>query len=275
MLVMKRPRIGFKIYLCPMQLEYKNININYTVSGKGSTVVFLHGFLETLEMWHNLEQEISQNHHAICIDLLGHGKTDCLGYVHTMEDMADAVFAVLNHLKIEHAYVIGHSMGGYVALAMAEKAPQLFEGLCLMNSTFEADDKERKTLRNRAIKMAHTNYESLVRMSFANLFAPTSRAHFKIEYDQALQLAMQTPVQGYIAAQEGMKLRPNRLEVFKNLKGKKLIISGKKDSLINSEKIAKQIENTVIEFKELSEGHMSHIENKSELSYIIERFIEK
>ncbi|BAO75410.1 alpha/beta fold hydrolase [Winogradskyella sp. PG-2] len=258
-----------------MQLEYKNININYTISGKGSTIILLHGFLETLDMWKNLVTELSQNHQVICIDLLGHGKTDCIGYIHTMEDMADAVLVVLEHLKIKKAKCIGHSMGGYVSLALAEKQPQLFEGLCLMNSTFEADDNERKDQRSRAIKMAHTNYENLVRMSFANLFAPESKIRFKKEFEAALKIALQIPLQGYIAAQEGMKLRPNRFEIFKNLKGKKLIITGEKDSLISSEKIAIQIKNSMIIHKELSEGHMSYIENISELTYILKHFIEK
>lgn len=258
-----------------MIIDYKNITINYTISGKGSSVVLLHGFLETITMWNNLTAEISDTHQVISIDLLGHGETDCLGYVHTMVDMADAAFAVLEHLKVEHAHVIGHSMGGYVALAMAEKQPQLFNGLCLMNSTFEADDKQRKTLRTRANKMAQTNYESLVRMSFANLFASESRVNYKSEYDDALHLALKTSVQGYIAAQEGMKLRPNRFETFKNLKSKKLIIIGAKDSLMDGEKLKEQIEGTTIDYVELSGGHMSYIENKSELSHIIKQFIEK
>jgi len=258
-----------------MQLKYKNININYTIYGKGSTVVLLHGFLETSDMWKDLIPELSKNHQVICIDLLGHGKTDCLGYVHTMEAMAHAVLYILNHLKIEKAKFICHSMGGYVALALAEKEPQLFTDLCLMNSTFEADNDERKELRTRAIKMAHSNYEGLVRMSFSNLFTPKSKATFKDEFDTALKLALQTPVQGYIAAQEGMKLRPNRFRVFKNLREKKVIILGKKDTLINGEKIANQIKNTDIKYKEFSEGHMSYIENKSELSYFLKRFIEK
>lgn len=258
-----------------MNLDYKNISINYTVSGKGSPVVLLHGFLETLDMWDTLTAQISDTHQVISIDLLGHGKTDCIGYVHTMDAMADAVFAVLKHHKIEHAYVIGHSMGGYVALAMAEKQPQLFKGLCLMNSTFEADDKQRKTLRTRANKMAQTNFESLVRMSFANLFAPESRDTYKEDYEDALELALKTPVQGYIAAQEGMKQRPNRFETFKNLKGKTLLITGKKDSLMDGEKLIHQIEGTTIDYVEFSEGHMSHIENKSDLSYKIKQFVEK
>ena len=119
-----------------MIIDYKNIKIHYTVSGAGKTIVLLHGFLETSSMWKDLEPEFARTHQVVCIDLLGHGQTDSLGYVHAMEDMADAVFAVLRHLKIKNAKVIGHSMGGYVALALAEQQPQLFEGLCLMNSTF-------------------------------------------------------------------------------------------------------------------------------------------
>jgi pimeloyl-ACP methyl ester carboxylesterase len=258
-----------------MILKYKNSTIHYTISGEGSAIVLLHGFLENVAMWNNLIPEFMTNHKVICVDLLGHGESDCLGYVHTMEDMADAVLEVLNHLKINKANFIGHSMGGYVALALAEKQPLLFAGLCLMNSTFEADSNERKTLRTRAIKMAHTNYESLIRISFANLFVPESREKYELEYRRALDLALQTPVQGYIAAQEGMKLRSNRLDIFKDLSGKKLIIVGKKDSLIECEKLFNEILNTDITFKKFSEGHMSHIENKSELSYFLKRFIEK
>jgi pimeloyl-ACP methyl ester carboxylesterase len=258
-----------------MRLDYKNITINYTISGKGPTVVLLHGFLETIAMWNSLVPELSEKHQVVCIDLLGHGQTDCLGYVHTMEAMADAVLAVLIHHNMGSVDFIGHSMGGYVALALAEKEPKLFKGLCLMNSTYEADDNQRKLLRTRANTMAQTNYKNLIRMSFANLFVPNSRVAHKQDYEEALRLALQTPVQGYIAAQEGMKLRPNRIEVFKALDGKKIIITGKKDALINGEKLRGQIKGTNSDFRELSEGHMSHIENKSEISYIILHFIEK
>ena len=258
-----------------MILEYKKVKINYTLSGEGSTIVLLHGFLETIDMWNTLLPELSKTHQVICIDLLGHGKTSCMGYVHTMEVMSEAVLAVLTHHNIKQADFIGHSMGGYVALALAEKEPDLFKGLCLMNSTYEADNDERKELRTRAMAMARANYKNLVRMSFANLFAPKSREVYRQDYENALNIALQTPVQGYIAAQEGMKLRPNRFEIFKNLNCKKCIVVGKKDSLMSSEKLKRQIKNTNIDYVELSEGHMSYIENKSELSYFILLFIEK
>lgn len=258
-----------------MILDYKNIKINYTVSGQGDAVLLLHGFLESIDMWADFNSEFSKNNTLICIDLLGHGKTDCLGYVHTMETMADAVLAVLDYLRIKEVKCIGHSMGGYVALALAEKQPQLFTGLCLMNSTYEADDNERNKLRLRANKMAKTHFESLVQMSFTNLFAKASRLKFENEFNKALKLALKTPLQGYIAGQEGMRLRPNRFNVFNAISGKKLIIIGKKDSVIDGQKLIKAIKHTDITYAEFSEGHMSHIENKSDLTYKLLRFIEK
>lgn len=267
-------RNTFNIYICNMILNYKNSSIHYTTEGEGNSIVLLHGFLESVEMWQNLITEFSTTNNVVCIDLLGHGKTDCIGYVHTMEAMAQAVLAILEHLNIENAHVIGHSMGGYVALALAEQKPELFKGLCLMNSTYEADDNLRKQIRTRASEMAQQNFKVIVQMSFANLFAPESKVKYEAAYEKALQLALKTPLQGYIAAQEGMKLRPNRFTVLKSLNCKKLIITGKKDRLIDTSKIIETIKATDIDLVEFSEGHMSYIENKSELSYNILHFIE-
>ena len=127
-----------------MKLDFKGISIYYSQFGKGDSVVLLHGFLESSTMWNELIPTISLNHQIISVDLLGHGKTGCIGYVHTMEQMAEAVEAVLKHLKVELTTFIGHSMGGYVALAYAEKHPEKVTGLCLMNSTAMDDSPEKK-----------------------------------------------------------------------------------------------------------------------------------
>ena len=270
-----RPKTIASIIFAIMIINYKNSKLHYTIEGEGEPIVLLHGFLESAEMWSDFIPELSKTHQVICIDLLGHGKTDCLGYVHTMEQMAVAVYAVIQSLNIESAHFIGHSMGGYVCLALADAHPELFIGLCLMNSSFDADDNERKLIRTRACKMAQMNYKVLVNMSFANLFTEESKTKHETKYNEALQLALKTPLQGYIAAQEGMKLRPNRFELYKKLKAKKLIIIGKKDGLINSEQLIDQIKQTDINYVELSEGHMSSIENKSDLSDNILHFVEK
>ena len=84
-----------------MILDYKGISVYYEDSGQGDSIVLLHGFLENSSMWRHLKLPLTKNHRVICVDLLGHGKTGCLGYIHTMIAMAKAVEAVLNHLHIK------------------------------------------------------------------------------------------------------------------------------------------------------------------------------
>lgn len=257
-----------------MVYKHKGIHVFYTDQGKGTAIVLLHGFLENSTMWNSILPELTKKNRVICIDLLGHGKTNCLGYVNTMEQIAETVNAVLKHLKLRRYYMIGHSMGGYVALAYAEKNPETLKGLCLMNSTYKADNDERKLLRARANKMIQTNFNNMVRMSFANLFSETSKVLYKTEFDTALKEALKTPVQGYIACQEGMRLRPDRQELFKSLNCKKTIIIGKKDPVVDVEKLIEETKGTNIKTVVLNEGHMSHIENPILLLHEIMHFIE-
>ena len=257
-----------------MILEYKGINIFYTDQGKGTAIILLHGFLENSTMWNGFLPDLTKKNRVICIDLLGHGKTNCLGYIHTMEEMAEAVQAVLKHLNLRRYYMIGHSMGGYVALAYAEKKPETLKGLCLMNSTYKADDDERKLLRARANKMIQTNFNNMVRMSFANLFSEKSKTLYKTEFDAALNEALKTPIQGYISCQEGMRIRPDRQEFFKSLNCKKSIIIGESDPVVDGEKLIEETKNTIINTVILSEGHMSHIENSKMCLNEIMHFIE-
>jgi pimeloyl-ACP methyl ester carboxylesterase len=247
-----------------MNLEYKSINIFYKDEGQGSAIVLLHGFLEDSAMWNDLIPELSKNNRVISIDLLGHGNTGSLRYVHTMSDMANAVKAVLKHLKLRKLTFIGHSMGGYVALDFAKLFPDSIKGLCLLNSTYEADDAERKALRARANKMVQTNYENMVRMSFANLFSTESKLKHKDAYDKALLIALKTPIQGYMAANEGMRLREDSSVFFAEASFKKMMLLGKKDTILNAEDLLNFTKKHAIETHIFSEGHMSHIENKED-----------
>src|SRR5690606_15670907 len=118
------------------------------------------------------------------IDLLGHGHTDPQGYVHTMEDNADLVHTVLSELRLRKVILVGHSMGGYVALAFAELYPEMVKAIVLLNSTAKADSAERKKNRDRAINAVKENYANFVRMSVVNLFSESNRARLKDEIEQ-------------------------------------------------------------------------------------------
>ncbi len=257
-----------------MILEYKSTPIFYTDNGKGTTVVLLHGFLENSSMWETLIPKLSENNRVICIDLLGHGNTGCLGYIHTMEIMADAVEAILNHLKIENAIFIGHSMGGYVALAFAEKKPKTVVGLCLMNSTAIADSEEKQENRDRAIVAVKQNHRTFIRLAIANLFRPKNRIIFSKKIQSLIDEALKTPLQGIIAAIEGMKIRKNRASLLHNTAFKKMMIIGKKDPVLDYDSLIEQTKNTEVKIVEFPDGHMSYIENESALLQEIMHFIE-
>ena len=254
-------------------LTFKNANISFSDQGKGTAVVLIHGFLENATMWKNVVPEISKRNRVVTIDLLGHGKTDCLGYIHTMELFAEIIAAVLKALRIRKCVLVGHSLGGYIALAFAEKYPQKVKGLCLMNATSNEDTLERKALRLRANKMIANNFRNMVRMSFTNLFGPKSKTIFKEEVGLAVFEALQTPMQGYIAAQEGMQLRANRNHVLTDNSFKKLLIIGKNDPVLDFETSLNEAKKTNSAIVVFQNGHMPHIENKLELSNALKEFM--
>lgn len=258
-----------------MHIEYKGINIFYTDEGKGKTLVLLHGFLENASMWKPFTRTLSKKNRVICIDLLGHGQTGCLGYIHSMELMAETVEAVLNHSKVTSSIIVGHSMGGYAALAFAEKNPKAISGLCLMNSTASSDTLEKQTNRDRAILAVKQNHNTFIRLAIINLFRPKNRTIFSDTIEAVIKDAQQTPLQGIIAALEGMKIRKNRTSLLHTTAYNKMLILGKKDPVIDQKSIISQIKNTEVELVEFPDGHMSHIENKDKFLRFIMHFIEK
>jgi pimeloyl-ACP methyl ester carboxylesterase len=256
-------------------ITYKNTQIHYTVSGKGTAVIFLHGFLENTTMWNSISAELSKKNKVVCIDLLGHGLTENLGYVHTMEQMAESVQAVLVHLKIRKSFFVGHSMGGYVALAYAELYPDNLKGLCLLNSTSRADTPEKKDNRNRAIAIVKENHKSFIRSSIPMLFRSKNRKLFSEEIKEVKVEALKTSKQGIIAALEGMKIRQDREVLLHFGPYPKIMMIGEKDPVLNMNDSLDQVIGNETELVRFSEGHMSHIENKQEVIQALLNFIKK
>ncbi|MCP5062857.1 MAG: alpha/beta hydrolase [Ignavibacteriae bacterium] len=258
-----------------MNLRYKHINVHYSDKGKGTAIVLLHGFLENSTMWKPFISKLTKKNRVVTIDLLGHGKTECLGYVHTMEEMSEAIKAVLTKLRLRRVVLIGHSMGGYVTLAFAEKYSNNVKGLCLMNSTATADNMEKRINRDRAIVAVKHNHKSFVKISISNLFRPKNRPIFADEINKVKGEALKIPLQGIVAALEGMKIRKDRTKLLKSKAFKKMMIIGKHDPVLDQDSLIKQIKNTDVKIIEFQDGHMSHIENKKEFSEQIMHFIEK
>lgn len=223
-------------------------------------------------MWDFYVPELAQKNRVITIDLLGHGATECLGYVHTMEDNADVVHAVLSELRIRKAIFVGHSMGGYVALAFAELYPDTVKGLVLLNSTTRADSEERKKNRDRAIKAVKQSFVNFISLSIGNLFSENNRDRLAATIENVKKEALQTPLQGIVASLEGMKIRQDREVLLHLTPFPKLLILGEKDPVLNYEETKGQIENTAVQLITFPDGHMSHIENQDELLKVLLSF---
>ncbi len=257
-------------------IKFKSINVSFTDNGKGKAVVFLHGFLESKKIWEPIAKELSKSQRVITIDLLGHGNTDCLSYIHTMEEMAEAVYHVLHHLKLRKYFLVGHSMGGYVSLALAEQYPDNIRGLCMFHSTANADEKQKQKDRGRLIKVVKHNPKIFIEEAIPNLFNTIYKPYQK-EIKNIKKMAYATSKQGIVAALEGMKIRLEREIIIKFAPYPVLYIIGEKDSilpyqsLVKQAKLPKQGSYLLLE----KTGHMGFIEAKKETYEAIRKFVRK
>jgi pimeloyl-ACP methyl ester carboxylesterase len=192
-----------------------------------------------------------------------------------MEDQADMIFAVLISLRIRKIVLVGHSMGGYVALAFAELYPDNVKGLFLLNSTSRADSDERKINRDRAIKAVKQNHTNFVRISITNLFSEDNREVLVKEIEKVKLQALKTPLQGIVASLEGMKIRKDREVLLHFAPYPIQLVLGKKDGVLIYYDTIDQIEGTKVELTTFPDGHMSHIENEKELKIVLLEFLKK
>jgi len=267
--------------------EFRKIKVRYSDKGKGRVIVLLHGFLESLETWDEFSAALSpkavgpygesirtKQFRVIAIDLPGHGKTPCIGYIHTMELMAQCVKAVMDSLHLRKYVVAGHSMGGYAALAFAELFPQNVSGFCLFHSTAMPDSEQKKKERDRVIEIVKKDHKQLVSELIPKLFANENGLLLKDKIARAKQIAFDTPKEGIIAALRGMKERASKELVLKNAGCPVLFIIGKKDVILAWENLLlltglpKRSFNTVLEHA----GHMGFYEAPEETLKAVKRF---
>lgn len=252
---------------------FKNTQISYSVTGKGPVVVWLHGFMEDKSIWKGQLEVFDTLTTNICVDLLGHGQTGNVSQKNTMELQAQALEVVLNHLNIDTYTIIGHSMGGYVGLALLEKQIHSITHFVLLNSTSLPDTKEKKENRKRALKIVEQQKETYARMGVMNLFTEDTRKLYKQEVQQLISVAQNTSAQGISAALLGMMERTSKQEVLKKHNGYKLIVSGEMDPVLSLETSFEEAKYVNAVFKKLEGGHMSYVESKNQLNTILKSFL--
>ncbi|MCX6266135.1 MAG: alpha/beta hydrolase [Bacteroidetes bacterium] len=209
-------------------IKFQKKNLSYTDDGTGKVIVLIHGFTESLKIWTNFSTQLSKKYRVISLDLPGHGKSDCISKIHSMELMADVVYALLKKLKVGKCLMIGHS--GYVTLAFAEKYPKMLHGFSLFHSHCFADNSAEQENRNRTISIVNQDKFSYVAQFIPGLFPVEVHKKFSKVIERMIQRASKMEKEGVIAALEGMKIRKDQTELLKKTTLPVLFILGQKDS---------------------------------------------
>ncbi|MBM4160217.1 MAG: alpha/beta fold hydrolase [Ignavibacteria bacterium] len=158
-----------------MKIWLNNHIMNYTERGlpQGLPVIFIHGFPFNHSMWDPQMKALPNHFRAIAYDVRGHGESDVVDGQFTIEFFVDDLIALLDHLVIERAVLVGLSMGGYIALRAVERHPERVRAMVLCDTRSEADSNEGKTKRSATIKAVKANGVAAFAEDFVKLvFAP-------------------------------------------------------------------------------------------------------
>ncbi|PWL27343.1 MAG: hypothetical protein DCO96_11400 [Fluviicola sp. XM-24bin1] len=238
--------------------------LHYEIVGEGNkTVVCLHGFLESTTMWNVLE--LDQFARLILIDLPGHGKSGLEG-IDSMSEMAEKVKQVVSKENIESYDVIGHSMGGYVAL-MLKDLDERCDKIILMNSNVWSDSEQKKEDRKRVAKLVQTKKERFVSEAIPNLFqAPENYPEQVAELvEEAKQISSEAVARASIAMSE----RYDRVEWAYSGALEVYVIQGINDPIANVDSMRRTMVNQMERYFEVHTGHMAHLEATEEVREIL------
>jgi pimeloyl-ACP methyl ester carboxylesterase len=193
-----------------------------------------------------------------------------------MELMADVVKAVLDKENIEECVMIGHSMGGYVTLAFAEKFPGMMKGLGLFHSSALPDTPEGKINRAKAIEAIEKNHAGFVMNFIPDLFAPANRKVLENEIKLLIEKANTMTTEAIIASQKGMMERQDRRYILEKADYPVLFIAGKQDTRVPYEKVLEQIalpkDSLALMLHEIA--HMGYLEARDKTIYAVKCFVE-
>jgi len=216
----------------------KGIPIHISDSKKGeNTLLLLHGYLETLYVWDDFIVPLVKDLRIISIDLPGHGLSGSDKQKNSIEFSASVVKEVLDICKVEKAFIMGHSMGGYIAIEAVKQYPDTFKGLILMHSGPHSDTEEKKADRDREIALVrNSKLHSIVKMGIPKMFAPENLRRLDEKIKEIIELTETHDPEGIVASLEGLKTRLDNMEFLKVYDSPLLIFFGKFDYYIPLEK---------------------------------------
>jgi pimeloyl-ACP methyl ester carboxylesterase len=219
-------------------IQFQNKKIFYRTEGKGKPVMLVHGFAENGNIWNKQIDSLKENNLLIIPDLPGSGDSEMLDGEISIKDYAEVLKSLAeevifkNNLATQFC-MIGHSMGGYITLAFAEKYPQLLNSFGLFHSSAFADNEEKIITRKKGIDFIKKNgTEPFLKASIPNLFCEESKKEKPELIGQLFDLAKNISPEALIRYYEAMIGRPDRTSVLRTFEKPVLFIIGKHDAAV-------------------------------------------
>jgi pimeloyl-ACP methyl ester carboxylesterase len=257
-------------------VEVSNGTVNVEMRGKGIPVLWLHGFCEDCSFFDTLIEKFIPGFLHITLDFPGYGKSlASKDFSFSMHDMATAVEQCLEKLNISRVHVIGHSMGGYVALKLQELRPEKIFSIVLLHSTADADSQVKKDNRNRTIEVVRNNKALFLREFHLNLFHQPNRLRLQNEIHTIQEKATQVlSSETIIQTLKGLRDRPSHLKRLQKSNVALHYIIGKHDPILPAEELVNQTSllNATVDILEET-GHMGFLEEPEKCRKALEEFL--
>jgi pimeloyl-ACP methyl ester carboxylesterase len=257
-------------------LNYQQANISYKVYGSGKPVMLIHGFAEDSRIWDRQVIFLQEQYQLIVPDLPGSGSSSALQQENVQIDgYADVMNSILENEKVEKLTMIGHSMGGYITLAFAEKFPDKLNAFGLVHSSAFADDEEKKQTRKKAIAFIEQNgAASFLETSIPGLFFDSKKSEEDIS--TLLQNGKDFLPEALIQYYTAMIYRPDRTAVLHDFKKPVLLIIGEHDKAIPFNQSMKQTHIPPIAFIHIlrNAAHMGMLEETENANKYLAEFLQ-
>jgi len=256
-------------------LSYQNKKIFYRSIGKGKPVMLVHGFGEDGNVWNRQVEYLQDKCYLIVPDLPGSGQSEMIDDM-SMEGLAEVLHSIIHEEQIDKWTVIGHSMGGYITLALVESYWNHVNAFGLFHSSAFPDTEEKKQTRKKGIEFInqHGAFEFL-KTSTLNLFSPNSKSQIPNIIDEFIASLANFSADALVSYYHAMMNRPDRTTVLKNTENPVLFIAGEHDNAIPLNDVLKQChlpEKSYIHVLKNS-GHMGMIEETEKANRMLEDFL--
>lgn len=245
-------------------VKLSDATIAYVDKGEGKAIVLIHGFCGSSLYWEKVIPELSKNYRVIAPDLPGHGESSMAKGHYSIEEYAEMLKGLLDQLNIQKVTMFGHSLGGYITLAFAEKYSNDLNGFSLIHSTAFPDSEEAKKGRlANTEKVQKEGIKSLIDGLVPKLFSPDNveEDHIKV----VKEIGYLTTPEGAISALTAMKNRNDRNPILEATPLPVLLVAGELDQIIPAEKTFSVSRDNIKQRLIKNSGHMSMYENPTEL----------